>query len=155
MTDQSPRRITAADPAKQARLLETAASEFARVGFDSASVDTIAALAGVAKGTVYLYFANKAQLFLALLDAVRSRLVVQPPASERVDPVLALRSFIHDYLVLADASPELFRCYTSALFGVNRNFQAAALAIFTSQCDRLQQLLQGVGSDERLGQQGG
>lgn len=141
MTDQSPRHVSGADPAKHARLIETASKEFARVGFDNANVDAIAAHAGVAKGTVYLYFENKAGLFLAVLDAVRARLAVQQPADEGNDPVLALRTFIHDYLVLADSSPDLFRCYTSALFGVNRDFQTAALAIFAWQRDRVQHLL--------------
>jgi AcrR family transcriptional regulator len=151
MTDQSPRHSNGTDPAKHARLLEAAAEEFARVGYERASVDTIAARAGVAKGTVYLYFEGKARLFLAVLDAVRARLAVQHPPEAVAEPVGALRTVIHDYLLLADASPDLFRCYTSALFGVNRDFQTAALDIFAWQRDRLQDLLARAGHAESPG----
>lgn len=141
MTDQSPRVTPGADPAKRARLLETAAEEFARVGYERASIDTIAHRAGVAKGTTYLYFMNKAHLFLGVLDAVRERLETAESACSAPDPAGALRAFIQHYLLLADASPDLFRCYTTALFGVNREFQDAALAIFTWQHDQVQLLL--------------
>ncbi len=145
MTDQSPTTTIGSDPAKRARLLETAAEEFARVGYERASIDTIALRAGVAKGTVYLYFMNKAHLFLGVLDAVQARLATQESACSPTDPAGALREFIHRHLVLADASPDLFRCYTTALFGVNREFQAAALTIFAWQRDQVQHLLEVAG----------
>ncbi len=148
MTDQSPRITAGADPAKRARLLETAAEEFARVGFERAGIDAIALRAGVAKGTVYLYFMNKAHLFLDVLGAVRERLATQESTCSPTDPAGALREFIRRHLVLADASPDLFRCYTTALFGVNREFQAAALAIFAWQCEQVQQLLERAGPDD-------
>ncbi len=49
------------------RLLETAASLFARWGFDKTSVDDIARETGVSKGAVYLEFPNKDELFRAVL----------------------------------------------------------------------------------------
>jgi AcrR family transcriptional regulator len=130
MTVQSPSH----DPAKRTRLIAAAAAAFSRVGFDRASVDDIAASAGVAKGTVYLYFASKGELFLATLEELRE----QGGAGEadvEGGPEAALRRLIRRQLALAAASPDLFRCYTSALFGVNRDFQAAALSIFDAQRD--------------------
>jgi hypothetical protein len=38
--------------------------EFARLGFDQANINTIAELAGIGKGTIYLYFENKRELFM-------------------------------------------------------------------------------------------
>lgn len=152
MTDRSPSNPSGADPQKRRRLLETAAGEFARVGFDRASVDTIAERAGVAKGTVYLYFRSKDALFRAVLAELRRRLADQP-VLDFGEPAEGLRRLVRQQLALADAAPDLFRCYTSALFGVNREFQAGALEIFEWQQGELRRLLERTGgaADEGLG----
>ena len=59
------------------RLLETAATSFARHGFDAANIDQIAVAAGVAKGTVYNYFQSKEQLFGAVLSEAARRAVAR------------------------------------------------------------------------------
>ena len=50
------------------RLLEAAARVFAERGFERASVDDIAAEAGLSKGTLYWNFKSKEELFRALMD---------------------------------------------------------------------------------------
>jgi AcrR family transcriptional regulator len=50
------------------RLLDAAVSVFARDGYNGASIDRIAAEAGLSKGAVYWNFAGKKELFFALLD---------------------------------------------------------------------------------------
>jgi AcrR family transcriptional regulator len=142
LTDQSPSIRPGADPAKRARLLAAAAREFARHGFDRSGIDGIAARAGLGKGTVYLYFPSKAALFQSVLDELKDRLAAAPRVDGIQDPRVALRTVIRAQLELADALPDSFRCYTSALFGVNRDFQDAALAIFTWQEGILDDLLQ-------------
>ena len=133
MTVQSPSH----DPAKRSRLIASAAALFSRVGFDRASVDDIAASADVAKGTVYLYFPSKAELFLAVLSELRERIHADDGDGAAEHPEAMLRRLIRRQLALAAASPDLFRCYTSALFGVNRDFQDAALSIFEAQKDNV------------------
>jgi AcrR family transcriptional regulator len=55
------------DPAERERkrlhVLEVAAAEFARLGFDQANINVIAKLAGIGKGTIYLYAPSKERLF--------------------------------------------------------------------------------------------
>ena len=53
--------------ATRTRILHEAASEFARLGFDQANINTIAEQAGMGKGTIYRYFENKREVFLAML----------------------------------------------------------------------------------------
>jgi AcrR family transcriptional regulator len=48
-------------------ILDAALSVFAESGFEAARLDEIAARAGVAKGTLYLYFHNKQALFEELV----------------------------------------------------------------------------------------
>jgi AcrR family transcriptional regulator len=50
------------------RLLEAAERVFAEHGYRGASVDRVAAAAGVTKGAVYWSFGSKEELFFALLD---------------------------------------------------------------------------------------
>jgi AcrR family transcriptional regulator len=52
----------------RARLLEAAATEFAAAGVDGANVNRISLAAGLAKGTIYNYFASKRELFLAVVE---------------------------------------------------------------------------------------
>ncbi len=50
------------------RLIEAAARQFAVAGFDAARIDDISVDAGLAKGTVYNYFASKQELFGAVVE---------------------------------------------------------------------------------------
>ena len=50
------------------RLLDAAVEVFAQRGYERATIDDIAAAAGLSKGTVYWHFSNKADLFQALLE---------------------------------------------------------------------------------------
>lgn len=50
-------------------LLEAALDEFFERGFAAARMQDVAARAGVSKGTVYLYFDSKTDLFRALVEA--------------------------------------------------------------------------------------
>src|ERR1700721_4805477 len=57
----------AQDSAKRRQIVEGARSIFLAQGFDAASMNDIARAAGVSKGTLYVYFANKEQLFQAIV----------------------------------------------------------------------------------------
>src|SRR5579859_4356229 len=55
---------------KQARpseILDAAVAEFAEKGFAAARMDDIASRAGVTKGTIYLYFRSKEEVFKSLI----------------------------------------------------------------------------------------
>lgn len=65
-----PRRRRSATPeARRATILDAALEEFTARGYEAARLDDVAKRAGVAKGTIYLYFADKEALFQ---DLVRS-----------------------------------------------------------------------------------
>jgi len=55
-----------ADGAKRQQIIEGAHAVFLAQGFDAASMNDIARAAGVSKGTLYVYFQNKEQLFQAI-----------------------------------------------------------------------------------------
>lgn len=65
------RRVAGMDPDKRRQILDGAHAVFAAQGFDAASMNEIAAAAGVSKGTLYVYFADKEHLFVALIERER------------------------------------------------------------------------------------
>lgn len=54
--------------AKRETLLRCARQEFARVPYPDASINRIIRAAGIPRGSFYMYFADKADLFLHLMD---------------------------------------------------------------------------------------
>ena len=71
---EGPRGISRARSEEQRRaklqaILDAALDVFAEKGFADARLDDVAARAGVAKGTIYLYFASKEALFEALIHS--------------------------------------------------------------------------------------
>lgn len=69
--------------ARPGEILEAALSCFAERGFAATKLDDVANRAGVTKGTVYLYFPNKEELFKAV---VRTEIV---PNLERIESTVA------------------------------------------------------------------
>jgi AcrR family transcriptional regulator len=77
-------------------ILKAALATFAERGFAAARLDDVAARAGVAKGTLYLYFHSKEALFEALIrDAISPLLahVGKVAASPDLPPAKALELF--------------------------------------------------------------
>jgi AcrR family transcriptional regulator len=70
MSTPTPGPLTRAQQQERTRaaLVDAADAIFARDGFHAASLDDIAAAAGYTKGAIYSNFANKAGLYLAVLD---------------------------------------------------------------------------------------
>jgi AcrR family transcriptional regulator len=57
------------DNSKRRQILDGARKVFMNLGFDGASMNEIARSAGVSKGTLYVYFADKSRLFEAIVEA--------------------------------------------------------------------------------------
>ncbi len=80
--------------ARREAILSAALDEFSSKGFAAARLDDVAKRAGVAKGTIYLYFADKETLFQELARAMLTPLIGHFETLAAVDmpfPVLAER----------------------------------------------------------------
>src|SRR5450755_4736711 len=94
-------------------ILEAARSVFAHKGFNDATVDDIAEAAGLSKGTVYLYFPSKREIYLetvrqglvTLQDEVRKSMDGEPDAGAKV------LAFIRTRLEYCDRNCEFMRIY--------------------------------------------
>src|SRR4051794_21610886 len=84
------------DPSRGQQILDSAAQLFSRRHYHEVRMDDIAAQSGVAKGTLYRYFADKEDLYLALTVRGTQRLLEESQAriarATRADD--KLRSFI-------------------------------------------------------------
>jgi AcrR family transcriptional regulator len=63
-----PARTADEDSSKRRQILDGARRVFLDLGFDGASMGEIARIAGVSKGTLYVYFADKHHLFEAIVE---------------------------------------------------------------------------------------
>src|SRR5215510_14292756 len=63
LTQEKEATVESVDSAKRRQIIEGARQVFLAQGFDGASMGKIAREAGVSKGTLYVYFASKEDLF--------------------------------------------------------------------------------------------
>lgn len=77
MPDGRSRRAAESREARRSQILDRAAPVFASRGYHGASVSDLVTAAGVARGTFYLYFSSKDEIFLALLDDLLRHLRAQ------------------------------------------------------------------------------
>jgi len=98
---------------REAEILQAARQVFARRGFADASMEDIAQVAGLAKGTLYLYYESKRELYRA---AIRAGLVELCDALERaIDGVPNLSAQLEAYVTTKvayfDEHRDFFRIY--------------------------------------------
>jgi TetR/AcrR family fatty acid metabolism transcriptional regulator len=82
---------------RRAQILAAASRVFARQGFHRTTVREVAREAGIADGTIYLYFASKQELLLALLGEL-ARVGERPAdfaALAGMDPRAFLDAYLH------------------------------------------------------------
>ncbi|WP_300715426.1 helix-turn-helix domain-containing protein, partial [Hydrogenophaga sp.] len=63
----APQRRTRRKQARPGELLDAALTLFVEKGFAATRVEEVAAMAGVSKGTLFLYFPSKEELFKAVV----------------------------------------------------------------------------------------
>lgn len=91
---------------KRERILVAAERVFARCGFFAARVSEIAKEAGVADGTIYLYFKSKDDLLISLFERRMKQMnVLLADAIADKGPVDQLRAFIQAWFQLVHDEP--------------------------------------------------
>jgi AcrR family transcriptional regulator len=96
---------------KRKRIVEAATEVFIKHGYRKANVDEIAELAGVAKGTIYLYFKNKSELLLAATIEEKKRYFtkLKPIFEPGVEGAERLRMYLRAAFMLAWEMPMISR----------------------------------------------
>jgi AcrR family transcriptional regulator len=86
------------DPVKREQILDGALRVFMKLGYDAASMNDITREAGVSKGTLYVYFKNKEDLFVAMIERQKLRIFGQ--LQEILERNLPVAQTLHDFGVL-------------------------------------------------------
>ena len=102
---------------RTSEILEAARKIFAKKGFHDATVDDIANAAGVAKGTVYLYYRSKQEVYIAALkfgisqmySALIEEVARYSTAEEKLKALIAAK------LAYFDENSDFFKIYLSEL----------------------------------------
>ncbi len=89
---------TPRESSKTAQILQGAMQEFLARGYAAASMDRVAAAAGVSKATVYSHFGDKEKLFKALVEQMAQRRMqsILSHMDETLEPRQALRRLFQD-----------------------------------------------------------
>jgi TetR/AcrR family fatty acid metabolism transcriptional regulator len=96
---------------RRAEIIDAARSVFAHSGFASGIMDEIAKQAGIAKGTLYLYFRSKSEIYRAVL--AHDMEFLKKDTLQRIDAVEGLKNKIGAFTLArlenAEARREIFR----------------------------------------------
>jgi len=89
-------------------IIECAARQFAEHGYADCDMECVAAKVGVAKGTLYLYFPGKQDLFFACVDwgMTQMQQAVSAAAQTVADPLEKIVRAIRAYLEFFETHPE-------------------------------------------------
>jgi len=100
---------------RRAEIVDAARTVFARRGFAHGIIDEIATEAGIAKGTVYLYFRSKAEIYKAVLN--HDMKALKKGTLERIDAATTLKEKIGAFILIrlknAETRKEFFRMMDS------------------------------------------
>ncbi|MEO3791726.1 helix-turn-helix domain-containing protein [Nonomuraea sp. B10E15] len=104
----TPKRVDKAERREQ--ILAAAVRMFARKGFAATRIDDVAAEAGIAKGSVYLYFDSRDELLKAAFEAHAARVAaLLAHADAGADPLDRLEELIGATLTMLVADADLAR----------------------------------------------
>ncbi|GAA3435315.1 TetR/AcrR family transcriptional regulator [Kutzneria kofuensis] len=98
---------------KAARILDAAEELLVSYGYRRITVDEVARRAGVGKGTVYLYWPSKLELFGAVLTRDAARLVADQLDAMRADPAEVLLHRSMRWVFLAIMARPLARAWST------------------------------------------
>jgi TetR/AcrR family fatty acid metabolism transcriptional regulator len=97
------------DPDKPQQIIEAAVRVFARKGYFNSRVSDIAREAGIAAGTIYLYFKTKEDILTTLFREKMAEFVAKlwKAMADQPDPVSKVRRLVYLHFDLLERNPEL------------------------------------------------
>jgi AcrR family transcriptional regulator len=118
--------------ATRQRLLAAAVDEFAREGYAGANINRISAAAGLAKGTVYNYFASKQALMLALIEEVGTAHLayIAQRVHQVAGPAARLEQFYAAVFAFVEENPARARFLITTLYGAALEFKQAMYRVY-------------------------
>ena len=119
-------------PSKRRRILDAAVDVFSRYGFYNSKVSQVAKAAGVADGTIYLYFKNKEALLIQIFEDTMAELSSrQRMALDGLESATdRLRTFVRVHFEMVGRNPELAEVLTVELRQSGKFMRDADMRVF-------------------------
>jgi len=97
------------DPDKPQQIIDAAVRVFARTGYYNSRVSDIAREAGIASGTIYLYFKTKEEILVTLFREKMAEWVtlVRREVARETDPVAKIRRIVALHFTMIERNPDL------------------------------------------------
>lgn len=97
------------DPDKPQQIIDAAVRVFARNGFYNSRVSDIAREAGIASGTIYLYFRTKDEILVTLFREKMAAFVaaLRTEIGRERDPEAKIRRLVRRHFEVLEASPDM------------------------------------------------
>ncbi|MDQ0339573.1 TetR/AcrR family fatty acid metabolism transcriptional regulator [Caldalkalibacillus uzonensis] len=114
------------DADKRQKILDSAFAVFTKKGYQQTKVDEVAQLAGIGKGTVYLYFPSKEELLREMLKAMIKKNLseLKKRMSEEEHPLAKLKVMYATHASLLQENPSLAQLHIHDFAFVNEAFRA-------------------------------
>jgi TetR/AcrR family fatty acid metabolism transcriptional regulator len=116
------------DPEKPQQIIDAAIRVFARTGYYNSRVSDIAREAGIASGTIYLYFKTKEEILVTLFREKMAGFVAHQrrELAGQLDPVVKIRKLVEVHFSVLEQSPELAEVVQVELRQGNKFFRGAS-----------------------------
>jgi TetR/AcrR family transcriptional regulator, fatty acid metabolism regulator protein len=116
------------DPDKPQQIIDAAIRVFARTGYYNSRVSDIAREAGIASGTIYLYFKTKEEILVTLFREKMAGFVAHQRSemAGQLDPVVKIRKLVEVHFSVLEQSPELAEVVQVELRQGNKFFRGAS-----------------------------
>ena len=131
-------------PDKRRRILESAVRVFAKEGFFKAKVSAIAEDAGLAPGTVYLYFKNKEDILISIFDVRMEEIISRFRSAilEKEDARSRMECLVRMHLKGCQKDPDLAACFQVELRQSSRFMRKSVKGALNQYLDLISEIVE-------------
>jgi AcrR family transcriptional regulator len=114
-------------PERRTLILAAALAEFARSGYEGASMDAIAVASGISKPVLYDHFPSKQHMFGAVLETVREQLLAQGSEAALLpeDDEHRFRTAIAGFFSFVKDNPDAIKVLLLVPYGAHESLEAS------------------------------
>ena len=126
-------------------VLRCAKAVFSQKGYHQTSISDIIQRAGIARGTFYLYFQNKRDVFDSILDGLLEELggiIKRIELDSSAPPLEQLRNILRSVIMLALEDPDMTQILWSRAVGLDSEFDSKLREFYDAMLVRIASALQ-------------
>ncbi len=128
---------------KELQILRAAIAVFARHGYHKSTISRIAEEAGIATGTIYLYFKRKEDLIVALFEQILGDYIrdARPAVMESTEPAVRLEKLIELHFRFFEGDHAVAAAFQIHLREVNPEIRQGIVPVLRRYFDLIDQII--------------